>query len=47
MDSVDAVSGIIEAGLKISDSFLILEVITEELAVQIYQKELKTSNKSY
>ena len=29
-DSVDAVSGIIEAGLEISDAVLIPEVITEE-----------------
>ena len=41
-DSVDVVSGIIEAGLRISESVLIPELITEEWAVHIYQKELKT-----
>ena len=37
-DSVDAVSGIIEAGLGISDAVLIPEEIKEDWAVQIYQK---------
>ena len=39
--SVEAVSGIIEAVLRISDAVLIPEVITEEWAVHIFQKELK------
>ena len=45
-DSVDAAYRIIEAGLGISDTMLIPEVITENLVLHIYQKRIKEPNKS-
>ena len=42
-DSVDTISGFIEAVVRISDAVLIPEVIAEEWAFQIFQKRVKVT----